>query len=336
MSSLSATQADGYYHPPSYNPRKHKSLKQFHGDRVAGAKHANQYLARGVVRFEMPHMIWCNNCGCNIMRGNRYNARKRKIGMYFTTPIYEFTMKCRNKDHQRFSDDGERIAIGCSQEFIIRTDPKNTDYEFISGCRRVASAGRILPMGKDKDGLSQHSNSEILIVDTEDRAKRDENPMQALEHREKDRDKKLSTKAYMSKLIENRTERSKYDQNLNKSIRRMVRKRRREEIALKVETMDMNLGLVVDTERDIVTKIQLTNSQSTPSERLEAVNAFRKRKHRIRTDKQKNKNNSSARKKKELFRIADTSFRSSLGKAFKSSKSKPNRKRRRKKKEGGG
>ena len=49
--------------------------------------------------------------------GVRYNAEKQKVGNYYTTPIYKFRMKCHL----------------CDQYFEIRTDPKNCDYEILSG-----------------------------------------------------------------------------------------------------------------------------------------------------------------------------------------------------------
>lgn len=52
--------------------------------------------------------------------GVRYNAEKKKVDMYYSTPIYEFRMKCHL----------------CDQYFEIRTDPANSDYVIISGARR--------------------------------------------------------------------------------------------------------------------------------------------------------------------------------------------------------
>jgi coiled-coil domain-containing protein 130 len=52
MSSLAATQADGYYIPPAYlesGAYKKKSLNQYNN-----SKGHNQYLTRSVCRFELP------------------------------------------------------------------------------------------------------------------------------------------------------------------------------------------------------------------------------------------------------------------------------------------
>lgn len=60
-----------------------------------------------IIRFEMPYNIWCDGCGNHIGMGVRYNAEKKKIGMYYTTPIYQFRMKCHL----------------CDNHFEIKTDP---------------------------------------------------------------------------------------------------------------------------------------------------------------------------------------------------------------------
>jgi len=51
--------------------------------------------------------------------GVRYNAEKRKIGMYYSTPMFAFRCKCHL----------------CDGWFEIRTDPKNTRYVVESGAR---------------------------------------------------------------------------------------------------------------------------------------------------------------------------------------------------------
>jgi coiled-coil domain-containing protein 130 len=68
----------------------------------------------------MPYNIWCDGCKAHIAMGVRYNAEKKKVGMYLSTPINEFRMKCHL----------------CDQHFEIRTDPKNMDYVIMSGARR--------------------------------------------------------------------------------------------------------------------------------------------------------------------------------------------------------
>lgn len=116
MSSLSATQADGYYLPPEYydsNQYKKKTKNQF-----AGSKGHNQFLQKGLVRFELPYKGICQGCEKSIGRGTRYNAQKTKTGdSYFSTPIWEFSMKCRN----------------CQHPWNIRTNPQQRGFDYEEG-----------------------------------------------------------------------------------------------------------------------------------------------------------------------------------------------------------
>jgi len=52
--------------------------------------------------------------------GVRYNAEKKKIGAYYSTPIFSFRCKCHL----------------CDGWFEIQTDPKNTRYLVVSGARQ--------------------------------------------------------------------------------------------------------------------------------------------------------------------------------------------------------
>ena len=60
------------------------------------------------IRFEMPFNIWCGGCNAHIAMGVRFNAQKKQVGDYFTTPIFSFRMKCPQ----------------CPNWFEIQTDPK--------------------------------------------------------------------------------------------------------------------------------------------------------------------------------------------------------------------
>ena len=73
MSSLAASRADGYYHPPEWDPQ------QVGRDRYQGSKGANQWEQYGVIRFEMPYNIWCGGCGKHIRKGTRFNAKKNDV-----------------------------------------------------------------------------------------------------------------------------------------------------------------------------------------------------------------------------------------------------------------
>lgn len=115
MSSLKATQADGYYVPAEYlDAGKEKQFK-------SGKGH-NQYLTHGIVRFELPYDGFClaDNCKAHVGKGTRFNAKKEHSGDYYSTKIYDFTMKCRH----------------CKNLFVLRTNPKEKCYDYISGIKR--------------------------------------------------------------------------------------------------------------------------------------------------------------------------------------------------------
>lgn len=70
--------------------------------------------------------------------GVRYNAEKTKVGMYYSTPIQQFRMKCHL----------------CDNYIVIKTDPGNLDYVIVSGARRQENRwdptenGQIVPDDK--------------------------------------------------------------------------------------------------------------------------------------------------------------------------------------------
>ncbi|KLT39605.1 DUF572-domain-containing protein [Cutaneotrichosporon oleaginosum] len=113
------------YIPPDFDPRKTSTLNAHQGKKHALGKRAKD-IDKGVlvVRFELPFNIWCGTCNQNhIGAGVRYNAQKKKVGNYYSTPIYAFRCKCHL----------------CSGWFEIRTDPKNAAYVIEEGARRQDS-----------------------------------------------------------------------------------------------------------------------------------------------------------------------------------------------------
>ncbi|EJD06619.1 DUF572-domain-containing protein [Fomitiporia mediterranea MF3/22] len=108
------------YYPPDYDPSKHTSLNAYRGKHALGDR--ARKLDKGILitRFELPFNIWCNGCNNHIGMGVRYNAEKKKIGNYYSTPIFSFRCKCHL----------------CVNWFTIETDPKNTQYIVTSGARK--------------------------------------------------------------------------------------------------------------------------------------------------------------------------------------------------------
>ncbi|KIO34288.1 hypothetical protein M407DRAFT_16827 [Tulasnella calospora MUT 4182] len=106
--------------PPDYDPEKHHTLNDYHGKKALGDRERKRDQGILITRFELPFNIWCGTCNNHIGMGVRYNAEKKKVGNYYSTPIYSFRCKCHL----------------CDGWFEIQTDPKNTRYVVTSGARK--------------------------------------------------------------------------------------------------------------------------------------------------------------------------------------------------------
>lgn len=107
----------GRYVPPDVEGTT--SGNKLHKKRPPGF---SQNGAQQTVRFEMPFAVWCAHCPkpTLIGQGVRFNATKRKVGAYHSTPIFAFRM--------RHAD--------CGGALEIRTDPANTTYTVVEGGRK--------------------------------------------------------------------------------------------------------------------------------------------------------------------------------------------------------
>ena len=80
----------------------------------------NKTRIRGT-RFEMPFHARCKNCKIMIAKGERFSARKKKVGKDYKSDVYEFSFKCR-----------------CCKEFIVmKSNPSIIDYEFVEGAYKI-------------------------------------------------------------------------------------------------------------------------------------------------------------------------------------------------------
>lgn len=128
----------GRYHPPaSLDPSLSTTGKKEGGFNSQGhplGKRANK-ISSGVliIRFEMPFPIWCTTCQPEqiIGQGVRFNAEKKKVGNYYSSPIYGFRMK----------------HGACGGVIEIRTDPKSTTYVVHEGGRKKEEASSRLEEG---------------------------------------------------------------------------------------------------------------------------------------------------------------------------------------------
>ena len=110
----------GRYIPPEALDRN-LSLNQASGKGHSLGKRARP--AGGlVVRFELPFAVWCTSCRPEaiIGQGVRFNAEKKKVGNYYSTPIWAFRFK----------------HTVCGDTIEVRTDPKASEYVVTEGGRR--------------------------------------------------------------------------------------------------------------------------------------------------------------------------------------------------------
>jgi len=107
------------YYPPDYDPSQ-ASLNKVRGKHALGDRARKIDKGILIVRFELPFNIWCGTCNNHIGMGVRYNAEKKRIGSYYSTPIFSFRCKCHL----------------CDGWFEIQTDPKNTRYVVVTGARQ--------------------------------------------------------------------------------------------------------------------------------------------------------------------------------------------------------
>lgn len=102
---------------------------------------ASKLKSQGIltVRFECPFAIWCSTCSPEqiIGQGVRFNAEKKKVGNYYSTPIWSFRFK----------------HTVCGGWLEVRTDPRNTEYVVVEG-------GRRRDYGEVEDGLGRERTTE--------------------------------------------------------------------------------------------------------------------------------------------------------------------------------
>lgn len=121
----------------------------------------------------MPWNAWCLHCNIHIGQGVRYNAEKKKVDMYYTTPIWQFRMRCRS----------------CSGWMEIRTDPKHADFVCIEGVKKKAE--EFVSDGEEDAGK-----------DVPDKAKMAENPLYKLEIEETNLAKQEQAKHHLTALYD--------------------------------------------------------------------------------------------------------------------------------------
>lgn len=162
----------GRYVPPEFEGTI--SGNALLGKKALGSRANKSSQGILTVRFEMPFPIWCTNCPkpTIIGQGVRFNAEKKKVGNYYSTPIFSFRMK----------------HTACGGWIEIRTDPKNTAYVVHEGARKRDT-------GEDK-----HVDGEIKILTEEEREERRSNAFASLEGKVEDRRRLEGAKERLEEL----------------------------------------------------------------------------------------------------------------------------------------
>jgi coiled-coil domain-containing protein 130 len=156
------------------------------------------------IRFELPFAVWCTHCdpAAIVGQGVRFNAEKRKVGAYYSTPIWGFRMK----------------HTACGGWWEIRTDPKNAAYVVVEGARRR-------DYGEDNKAEGE-GEGELRFLSEEERQKRREDAFAALEGKKEEQTAERGNKERLEELYgAAEVWRDPYD--VNAKLRREFRGKRR-------------------------------------------------------------------------------------------------------------
>ncbi|XP_782025.3 coiled-coil domain-containing protein 130 [Strongylocentrotus purpuratus] len=215
------------YYPPDFDPAKHKSINKYRNSHPL--RERAKKLSQGilVIRFEMPYNIWCGGCGNHVGMGVRYNAEKKKVGKYYTTPIYEFKMKCHL----------------CDNYIVMETDPKNFDYTITSGAQRK----------NQKWDMAE--NEQVLTEDREAVKKLSRDAMYKLEHGVDDTKKLKKAAPSLGKIAEIQSAK-KDDYAQSQALRKKFRVEKKELLAVAasdnalLSKSSLEIDLVPESEED--------------------------------------------------------------------------------------
>ncbi|KAL5380993.1 hypothetical protein DPSP01_007525 [Paraphaeosphaeria sporulosa] len=152
------------------------------------------------VRFELPFAVWCAHCKPEAIvgQGVRFNAEKKKVGNYYSTPIWSFRMK----------------HSACGGWWEIRTDPKEAKYVVVEGATRRN-------YGEEEGG-----EGEMKFLSEEERERRRNDAFAMLEGKKGEEVEKKAHTERLDELYEAaEVWRDPYD--VNARLRREFREKRR-------------------------------------------------------------------------------------------------------------
>lgn len=204
----------GRYRPYDSDPRK-ESFNGRTGTRGLG-KRERKVDTEGilVVRFELPFNVWCDECESHIGQGVRFNAEKKKVGDYFSTPIFSF-----------------KVKKTCCQTFMeIQTDPKNTQYIITKGAR------------KQNSDWDPEQNGGFPIYDVESKSSGKDEENDAFENLEKKLTEKEKAKKRFERLKELQSVADAHSSDpytLNASLRDSFRREKKQRLQIQANDDDL-------------------------------------------------------------------------------------------------
>ncbi|XP_075711605.1 putative splicing factor YJU2B [Rhinoderma darwinii] len=229
------------YYPPDFDPAKHGSLNRYKNSHPL--RERARKLSQGIliIRFEMPYNIWCDGCKNHIGMGVRYNAEKKKVGNYYTTPIYRFRMKCHL----------------CVNYIEMQTDPASCDYVIVSGAQRK------------EERWDMAENEQVLTTEHEEKQKLETDSMYRLEHGVADKEKLQKAAPSLSELQEAQSA-WRDDFALNSLLRGKFREEKkqireeeeRDQALLKKTSLDLKLLPEVEEDKKLATLLKYRSLES--------------------------------------------------------------------------
>ncbi|KAL8845875.1 MAG: hypothetical protein Q9221_008994 [Calogaya cf. arnoldii] len=178
----------------------------------------------------MPYAIWCSTCPkpTIIGQGVRFNAEKKKVGNYHSTPIFSFRMK----------------HVVCGGWIEIRTDPKNTAYVVVEGAKKRDVGEEVVKEG------------DYVIQSAEEKEKMMEDAFAALEGRVEEKKRVFSDKSRIEELYRGQERDWEDPGAANKRLRKTFRVERkvREQEGKRTEDlkerMSLGMELLAESEED--------------------------------------------------------------------------------------
>lgn len=254
----------GRYVPPEHEGVLNPNQASRHAKPHPLGARARKLKTEGIltVRFEMPFPVWCGHCqpahSQLIGQGVRFNAEKRKIGNYFSSPIFAFRMR----------------HVVCGGWIEIHTDPKNTAYVVVSGGqRRKEAEGEEDGQAKLDDSLVNLNGAPPIITPAERDSQR-ESAFANLEKTIEDRAALEKAKERIDEIGEVSSRQWDDPYARNQALRRTFRvgRKAREREAAADEDIRERLGLGIDllpeNEED-ARRAQLVDFGTAPEEERE-------------------------------------------------------------------